>query len=158
MRAANPERISMKTADICNTRVVTAPANTPLTEVARLMRKNHVGSVVVVDPADPRKPLGIVTDRDIVVEVVAAEQDARVVTAADIMASPPVTASPGDDASWSLKVMRDRGIRRLPVVDGAGALVGIVALDDLLSAASSTLFDVVQTIGTERVVEAAHRN
>ncbi|HUL96715.1 MAG TPA: CBS domain-containing protein [Usitatibacter sp.] len=148
----------MKTADICNTRVVTAPANTPLTEVARLMRKNHVGSVVVVDQADPRKPLGIVTDRDIVVEVVAAEQDARVVTAADIMASPPVTASPGDDASWSLKVMRDRGIRRLPVVDGAGALVGIVALDDLLSAASSTLFDVVQTIGTERVVEAAHRN
>jgi CBS domain-containing protein len=68
------------------------------------------------------------------------------------------TAAANDDASWSLKVMRDRGIRRLPVVDAKGAMVGIVALDDLLSAASSTLYDVVQAIGTERVAESAHRS
>ena len=147
----------MKTADICNTRVVVAIADAPLTDVAKLMRKNHVGSVVIVDTVDALRPVGIVTDRDIVVEVIAAGQDARAMTAADIMASPVVTASADDDASWSLKIMRDRGIRRLPVVDADGLLVGLVALDDLLSAASSTLFDVVQTIGTERVVEAAHR-
>ncbi len=147
----------MKTADICSTRVVTALPTTALAEVAKLMRKNHVGSVVIVDAADPRRPVGIVTDRDIVVEVVAAGEDARTVTAGEIMNASIVTAAADDDASWSLKVMRDRGIRRLPVVDADGAMIGIVALDDLLAAASSTLYDVVQAIGTERVVEAAHR-
>lgn len=148
----------MKTADICNNRVVTAVASTLLPEVAKLMRKNHVGSVVVVDDKDARRPIGIVTDRDIVVEVVAAEQDPRIVTAGDIMSGAVVSARADDDVSWSLKVMRDRGIRRLPVVDAKGAMIGIIALDDLLSAASVALSDVVQAIGSERVVEAAHRS
>ena len=148
----------MKTADICNTRVVTALASAPLPEIAKLMRKNHVGSVVVVDDKDPRRPIGIVTDRDIVVEVVAAGQDARTVNAGEVMSGSIVTAAVDDDASWSLKVMRDRGIRRLPVIDAKGAMIGIVALDDLLSAASATLYDVVQAIGTERVVESTRRS
>ena len=71
----------MKTADICNTRVVVAVADAPLTDVAKLMRKNHVGSVVIVDTVDALRPVGIVTDRDIVVEVIAAGQDARAMTA-----------------------------------------------------------------------------
>ena len=148
----------MKTADICNTRVVTAFASAPLPEIAKLMRKNHVGSVVVVDDKDPRRPIGIVTDRDIVVEVVAAGQDARTVNAGEAMSGSIVTAAVDDDASWTLKVMRDRGIRRLPVIDAKGAMIGIVALDDLLSAASATLYDVVQAIGTERVVESTRRS
>jgi CBS domain-containing protein len=148
----------MKTADVCRTNIVTAPPTAPLPELARLMRRNHVGSVVVVDAADARRPLGIITDRDIVVEVVAAGQDVRTITAGEIMSAPLVTALDTDDASWTLKVMRDRGVRRLPVLDAAGAMVGIVALDDLLNAASATLVDVVQAIGTERVMEAAHRS
>lgn len=147
----------MKTADICNTRVVTALASTLLPEVAKLMRKNHVGSVVVVGDKDPCCPIGIVTDRDIVVEVVAAGEDPRIVTVGDIVGDSLVTAFAADDASWSLKVMRDCGMRRLPVVDANGKMIGIVALDDLLNAASEALYDVVQAIGTERVVEAAHR-
>ena len=55
------------------------------------------------------------------------------------------------------KVMRDRGIRRLPVLDGAGELAGIVALDDLVESSACALFDVVQAIGTERVVEGQQR-
>ena len=147
----------MKTLDICRTNVVTATAATVLPEIAKLMRRNHVGSVVVVDAADARIPLGIVTDRDIVLEVVAAGQDARTITAGEIMSAPLVTANGADDVSWTLKVMRDRGVRRLPVLDEQGAMAGIVALDDLLNAASASLTDVVQAIGTERVVEAAHR-
>lgn len=146
----------MKTGDLCRTNVITAAATALLPELAQLMRRHHVGSVVVVDAADARRPLGIVTDRDIVIEVVASGQDARTITAGEIMAAPLVTAAATDDASWTLKVMRDRGVRRLPVLDADGAMVGIVALDDLLNAASATLTDVVQAIATERIVEAAH--
>jgi len=148
----------MKVADLCNKRVVTAMPATPLGEVARLMRKNHVGSVVVVDANGSNRPVGIVTDRDIVVEVVASDQDVRTMTAGEIMTGSLVSASLEDDVAWVLKVMRDRGVRRLPVVDGGGALIGIIALDDLLTSASSTLADAVQAIGTGRVVEAAQRS
>jgi CBS domain-containing protein len=147
----------MKTLDICNKQVISVLANAPLVEVAKLMRKNHIGAVVVVDGQDSRKPLGIVTDRDIVVEVVASGLDARALKASEIMSDSLATTAADDDVSWSLKIMRDHGVRRLPVVDGRGAMVGIVALDDLLKFYSSTLNDVAQALGTERVVEVALR-
>ena len=146
----------MKTADVCRREVVTVISETPLAAVARAMRQHHVGCVVVISP-DERKPLGIVTDRDIVLETLAADVDARTLTAGDIMSRNVVTAREEDDVSWSLKVMRDRGVRRLPVVDAHGKLSGIVALDDLVQEASTALMDIVQTIGTERVVEARSR-
>ena len=147
----------MKAVDICNKRVVTAEATTTLIDIAKLMRKNHVGAVVIVDEKDSKRPVGIVTDRDIVVEVVAAGQDPRTLKAGEIMSGSLATTSTEDDVSWTLKVMRDHGVRRLPVVDGQSRMVGIVALDDLLNAYSSTLHDVAQAIGTERVVETALR-
>jgi len=147
----------MKTLDICSRQVIVAEASTPLIEVAKLMRKSHVGAVVVVDGPTTRRPVGIVTDRDIVVEVVAAGQDARALTAGEVMSDTLATTSSEDDMHWSLKIMRDHGVRRLPVVNERGAMVGIVALDDLLKAYASTLHDVAQAIGTERVVESALR-
>lgn len=147
----------MKTGEACKRGVVTTVERASLVDVAKLMREHHVGSVVVVNPPGSRIATGIVTDRDIVVEAVAAGLDARTLSAGEIMTRNPVTTLESDDVSWSLKVMRDRGIRRLPVVDAAGELVGIVALDDLLEAAAGSLSDVVQTIGTERVVESQRR-
>jgi CBS domain-containing protein len=147
----------MRIGEVCKRNVVTTVARASLADVARLMRANHVGSVIVIDPPGSRIPVGIVTDRDIVVEAVAGGLDARTLSAGEIMTRNPVTASESDDASWSLKVMRDRGIRRLPVVDTAGELTGIVALDDLLESASVALSDVVQAIGTEKVVEGQRR-
>ena len=147
----------MKTLDICSKQVVTAETSAPLIEVAKLMRKNHVGAVVIVDGAATRRPVGMVTDRDIVVEVVAAGQDARALTAGEVMSDTLATTSADDDMHWSLKIMRDHGVRRLPVVNDGGAMVGIVALDDLLKAYASTLHDVAQALGTERVVETALR-
>ena len=147
----------MNIGEVCKRNVATTVARASLADVAKLMRENHVGSVIVVDPPGSRIPVGIVTDRDIVVEAVAADLDARGLSAGEVMSRNLLTALEGDDASWSLKVMRDHGIRRLPVVDGAGELVGIVALDDLLECASIALSDVVQAIGSERVVEAQRR-
>lgn len=144
----------MKVAECCTSHVVTATPEATLAEVARLMRGQHVGSVVVVDSG--RKPVGIVTDRDIVLEAVAADLDPRTLRAAEIMSSPTVIGDQ-DDPAWALKVMRDRGVRRLPVVDVSGTLAGIVALDDLLEPAATTLYDVVQVIGTARMVEAQRR-
>jgi CBS domain-containing protein len=147
----------MKTIDICNKAVVTAIVTTPLVEVAKLMRRNHIGAVVIVDGENSRRPVGIVTDRDIVVEVLAAGQDARNLKVGEIMCDSVATTSADDDVSWSLKIMRNHGVRRLPVVDGRGAMVGIVALDDILRFYSATLNDVAQALGTERVVETALR-
>ena len=146
----------MNTADVCRRDVVTVVPETPLPMVARAMRRQHVGCVVVISP-DQRRPLGIVTDRDIVLETLAADVDARTLTAGDIMSREIVTAGENDDIAWSLKVMREKGIRRLPVVDGNGRLVGIVALDDVVQEASDVLVDIVQSMGTERQVEARTR-
>ena len=148
----------MKTGEVCKRNVVTTVPRASLADIAKLMRQSHVGSVVVIDPPGSRIPVGIVTDRDIVVEAVAANLDPRTLTAGEIMSRNLITAAEGDDASWSLKVMRDHGIRRLPVIDAAGELSGIVALDDLLESASFALSDVVQAIGTERVVEGKRRS
>lgn len=143
----------MKTGDICKRQVVVATRATPLVDIAKLMRKGHVGSVVIVDDLDARQPVGIVTDRDLVVEVIAPGLDARTITAADVMTASPAVTRRDDDALWALKVMRDRGIRRLPVVDEAGALCGIVSLDDLVEHVGVALGDIVQALGTERNVE-----
>lgn len=143
----------MRTGDICKRGVIVARRSTPLNDIAQLMRKNHVGSVVIVEDADAKRPVGIVTDRDLVVEVMAPGLDPNKVVAGDIMTSSPAVARKDEDALWSLKTMRDRGIRRLPVVDDAGALVGIIALDDLVEHVGVALGDIVQALGTERSVE-----
>lgn len=147
----------MKTGDICKRQVIVAKRDAPLEQVAQSMRKNHVGCVVVVDESEARRPIGIVTDRDLVVEVIAPGLDPRTVTAGDIMTASPAVTGKEDDALWALKTMRDRGIRRLPVVDDAGALYGIVALDDLVEHVGIALGDIVQALGTERNVESWRR-
>lgn len=145
----------MKTRDLCRRNVVTASADATLAEVSRLMRARHVGSVVVTNEAGA--PAGIVTDRDIVVEVLAMGLDPAAVTAGEIMSAEPALVSEDEDALWTLKVMRARGVRRLPVIDGSGSLVGILAFDDLMQHLGSTLGDVARMIGTERLNELERR-
>jgi len=144
----------MNIGDLCRRQLVTCSPETSLGEAARLMRNQHVGTVIV---CESRRPVGIVTDRDIVLEVVAADLDARTVKVGEVMSRNPVTALEDDDVSWALKVMRDCGIRRLPVLKASGEVAGIIALDDLLASAATSLTDVVQAIGTGRVVEAERR-
>jgi len=146
----------MKTIDLCRKPVVTTEPGASLAEVARVMRANHVGSVVVTE-AGGRKPLGIVTDRDIVVEVLAMGLDPATMTAGDIMTGSPAVATGDEDAQWALKIMRDRGVRRLPVVDANGDLEGLVAFDDLVLHAGTTMSDIAQLVGTQRVVEGSRR-
>ena len=100
---------------------------------ALLMRRHHVGDVVVVDEPDgARIPVGIVTDRDIVVSVVALGLDPLGLEVGDIMSDDLLVASQHDDIDVVIERMRLRGIRRVPVVAEDGRLIGIVSADDLL--------------------------
>lgn len=114
---------------ICISEVVTVAETTTVSEFARLMAKEHVGCVVVVKDS---RPVGMLTDRDLVLKVIATDGNPRELAAGDIMSADLVTASIDDDPLDATRIMRDRGLRRLPVVDAQGLLLGIVTFDDLI--------------------------
>jgi CBS domain-containing protein len=148
----------MTVGQVCNRIVVFAYRDTPLPEAAKLMRENHIGSLVIVDEAARgRVPVGILTDRDIAVAVVAQALDPRTLTAGEVMTGEPVTANEQDDVLDTLQRMRRRGVRRLPVVAANGTLAGIVTLDDLLELVAEQLGDIVQAITAEQSREARTR-
>ena len=97
------------------------------------MRAKHVGDVVIVsDPEGERVPLGVVTDRDLVTEVLGNGRDAAIMPLSALAHTPVVIAAQYEEVHEVLERMRVHGVRRVPVVDGRGALVGIVTADDLL--------------------------
>jgi len=124
----------MRIKDICSRVVVVAEPGITLREAARLMRDHHVGALVVVEGTDgARRPIGIVTDRDIVVAVVAETGvQPEKLSVGDVMSAELVVAGEDVGVFEAVDLMQDRGTRRLPVVDGDGRLVGIITLDDVL--------------------------
>ena len=148
----------MTVGQICNRVGVFAFRNTPLPDAAKLMRENHIGSLVIVDESDRgRIPVGMLTDRDIAIAVVAQALDPRTLTAGEVMSGELVTANEQDDMLDTLQRMRRRGVRRVPVLTAAGTLAGIVTLDDLLELVAEQLGDVVKAIATEQSREARTR-
>lgn len=122
----------MRIGEICTVQTVYCERDETVQGAAMLMRKHHVGDLVVVEPAGERVPVGIVTDRDIVVSVIALGLDPASLLVGDIMSSDLLTTSENDDVYETIERMRYRGIRRVPVVNKAGGLTGIVSADDLL--------------------------
>jgi CBS domain-containing protein len=140
----------MAIGEFCNRDVVIADEVTEVTEAARLMRQHHVGDLVVCERRAGRNhPVGIVTDRDLVVEVMAEDVPAGDVTVGDVMSREIRTALEGEDVWEVLQRMRDHGVRRMPVVDGDGALVGLVTLDDLLELCGEALLNMTRLIRGE---------
>lgn len=123
----------MKIGNVCTHQVVCTHRNATVAEAAQLMREFHVGTLVVTEgEQDGIAPVGLVTDRDIVVNVVAPGIAPEAVIVGEIMSPSLVTASEDDDVYETVQKMGFKGIRRLPVVDAEGRLVGIVSEDDLL--------------------------
>ena len=150
----------MKTGDICSRNVVTVRESDDLTAAAQLMRQKHIGYLVVVKPsvADGTfAPVGVITDRDIVVGVVARETDPRSLRVGDVMTRQPVLAGEASSVSAALHSMREIGVRRLPVVARGGQLAGILSLDDVLDALAKELTAVADSIRRELKVEGALR-
>ena len=100
--------------------------------VAQLMRQHHIGALVVVDAQDKTRPVGIVTDRDLVLALMAEGLDPTLFTAGDIMSIELVVANAELDAMEAVQLMRTQRVRRLVLVDAQGALAGIVTMEDLL--------------------------
>ncbi len=138
--------------------VVTAGRDTSAAQAARLMRTGHVGDVVVVEEMDGRQiPCGIVTDRDIVVSVVAKGLDPETISVGDIMVPEVTVGRQRDGVAQTIDVMREKGIRRLPIVDSRGTLVGLVSIDDLFAFLAMEMASLARVSGRERHIEAELR-
>ena len=110
-------------------RVITANPTDSVVKAAKLMDKNGVGCVVVVRN---KKPIGILTDRDIAVRVVARKADLNRTKVRNVMTPGVITGEESQRAADLAKVMQDHGIRRIPTVNKKGELTGIITLDDIL--------------------------
>lgn len=148
----------MKVGEICSRSVVYCTRETSCMEAAQLMRSHHVGALVVAEGINGnRSAVGVITDRDIVVEVVATGLDASVITVGDIMVGDLVTVGEEQEIFETVQTMRSKGVRRLPVVDARGGLIGIVALDDILEVLAEQLDEIVKLVARERTKEIQAR-
>jgi CBS domain-containing protein len=155
-----PAEIEMPTSleSLATKIIVTATPDTTAARAAQLMRAHHVGSLIVVDPAaDNGKPVGIITDRDLVLAVMAEEMDASLFTVGDIMSTDLVTAPASADLIEATHALRRHRVRRLIVLDDAGRVIGLAALEDLLEALAREFSDLVQALRGAREREVKER-
>jgi predicted transcriptional regulator len=137
----------MTVGKVCNRQVTVVDLDESIEEAVNLMRRHHVGDVVVTRrESDGIKPVGILTDRDIVIEVLAEEVSLSAVGIKDVMSSELLTSTESDSIFDTIKRMRTKGVRRMPVVDSKGCLVGIFTLDDAIDMICELLGDVVGTM------------
>lgn len=149
----------MTVRDICTRNVVVAPKTDGIVDAAKRMRASHVGALVVVDSRNGQQiPIGIVTDRDIVISVVASDpQHLPYLLVNDVMSDELVIAAEDETLETALKRMKEHGVRRLPVVDANGALMGILTLDDVLEYLTVQQGDLVALVAHERSRERQYR-
>jgi len=139
---------------MCIRDVVTVSADTAVAQAAALMRKNHIGAVVMAESRGSGKvPVGILTDRDIVVEVVAPGLDPNTITVGEIVQRRVATIAGDASCAQVAREMSNSGVRRLPVVNSDGTLRGIVSLDDVLLELVAPLLAVGDLAGRERRLE-----
>ena len=140
----------MNIGEVCSREVYIVRKTEPLLEAAREMRQRHIGAVIVVEPEGTLvRPIGIVTDRDIVCGLVAREAELRSLSVADVMTSDPLCVSETSDIPEAIERMSSRGVRRAPVVSDSGDLVGIVSLDDLLPVVAEQILALAKLTGEQ---------
>lgn len=118
--------------DIATTQVAVVEPDTGALAAAQLMRRHHIGALVVVDAKEKSRPVGMVTDRDLVLALMAEGLDPALFTVGDIMSVELVVANPEMDATDAVQLMRINRLRRLVLVNEAGQLAGIVSMEDVL--------------------------
>lgn len=146
----------MKIGEICTRIVSCALRTTTAVEAARLMAEDHVGDLVVVDEAGPsRTPVGIVTDRDLVLRVMSEGLRADQTAVERIMSRDLVTVGAEEDLYETIARMRSRGVRRVVVLDAKGDLAGVVTLDDILNVIAEELAGLISMLNREAAKEKA---
>ena len=148
----------MSIGEICNRDVVFALKSNTVQEGAQLMREHHVGCLVVVENgSEPPRPVGVVTDRDLVVEIMAENVPVDRVSIGDVM-SDEVALAREDEGVWDvIQRMRSEGVRRMPVVDAGGRLAGIVTMDDMVELLAEEFADLARLMHRERLREQKAR-
>jgi CBS domain-containing protein len=149
----------MKVRDFCSRTVAVIEPTASLREAALLMRDAHVGALVVTErKAGVTRPVGVITDRDIVVAAVAVP-GARPegIRVGDAMSADPRVARDDDGLAEAVKAMGEAGVRRLPVVAGDGSLFGVVTLDDVLRVLAAELGGLAVALSRGREREAQQR-
>jgi len=134
---------SLRVNDVMNSPVVTSNDNTTINEIAQKLRKHNIGSVVVINNA--KKPIGIVTERDIIRRVLAEKKDPRSIMAKDVMTAPIVSVPTGASLEDAAKLMVQKRIKKLCVIDGKGKTIGVITEGDIVKNASY-LIDVLKEI------------
>jgi CBS domain-containing protein len=148
----------MSISEFCNREVVFATREMSLPEAARLMREYHVGALVVVDEVNGKRvPVGIVTDRDIVIEVIAQSLDIDDFSVGDIMGPQLVSVQEKDGVFETIRLMRTKGIRRIPVVNQEGGLAGIISAEDILDLLAEEMAELARVAPREQEREAKTR-
>lgn len=145
--------------DLCKRKITVGYKQTSVVAAAQLMREDHVGSLVVVDEENgSRQVRGIITDRDIVMSVVATGLNPEPLCLEDIMSERLVTANETDSLLEVMRAMREHGVRRVPVVGVQDELVGLLTLDDALKILSQEMNLLVGSIGVSVHNERARRH
>jgi CBS domain-containing protein len=151
----------MNVGKICSRQPVTVTPRTDLVAAAELMREKHVGFLIVVEPeahAQVGRPVGVLTDRDIVISVVARRADPTLLTAGDVMNREPVLAEESDSIDQALRTMRRMGVRRLPVVGSRGVLTGVLSLDDVLDVLAEEIGQLSGAVRNQQRIEGVLRS
>jgi CBS domain-containing protein len=149
-RHENVNQLPMSVGRICSRDVDTANYDEPVLDSAHRMRDRQVGTVIVVDDM---RPVGILTDRDLTLRVLAAGLDPQATRVSEVMTPSPTTIGEDDSIETAVGYMRAGRFRRLPVVGRDGRLIGILALDDVLELVADELVDIGQLLKRE----APHR-
>lgn len=148
----------MPISEVCNREVVIVQPGETVLEAAQIMRRHHVGDVVVVEERGGRRvPVGIVTDRDLVLEVMAPQIDPATITVRDILTADLVTIKKDAGLFEAIEYMHAKGVRRLPVVDDNGGLIGILTLDDLIELLADEMTALARLVKHEQEKETANR-
>lgn len=148
----------MAIGEICSREVLFARRDESVAAAARQMRESHVGCLVVADEDGERRvPVGMLTDRDITVAVVAPGLDAEAILVGDAMSAELLSVQEDAGIAETVELMRLRGIRRLPVTDANGALVGLIAADDILSLLAEEISGLADMISREEKRERTAR-
>ena len=145
----------MPIGEFCNREVVYVTRETSIPEAAKLMRQYHVGDLVVVDEVNGKRvPVGIVTDRDIVIEIISQSLDLNEFNVGDIMSPQLISAQEKEGVFETIQLMRAKGIRRIPVVNQEGGLEGIVSADDILDLLAEEMAELAKVAPREQEREA----
>ena len=148
----------MRVGEICARRVVTVERRTSIREAVTLMRDEHVGDVVVTEPhPSGEKPVGILTDRDVVLELLARDVDLDAVSCGDVMSYELATVDAEDEILDAIEIMQSRAVRRLPVLGHNGELAGVLSLDDLVAALSEAIGGLWPVVRRQQRLERKRR-